>query len=204
LVLDVYKGLRRLGLNIDILPPDTADLSAYDLVLAPSLATIPAPLMQAFAVHQSIALLGPRTDAKTAEFATPVPLPPALPGMAAVVARVESLPSGLTVPLANGGHFLRWRVKLEGGSAREMTSDGWPALIAAGRLHYLAGWPDEAALARILTGLCANAGIEVEALPEALRKRPHGHCAYYFNYSAAPVAFRGATVSAADFAIFPA
>ena len=40
LVFDIYRGLRRLGLNVDILPPDTADLSAYKLVLAPGVATL--------------------------------------------------------------------------------------------------------------------------------------------------------------------
>ena len=29
LVFDMYRGLRRLGLDVDILPPDTADLSGY-------------------------------------------------------------------------------------------------------------------------------------------------------------------------------
>jgi beta-galactosidase len=29
LVFEVYRGLRKLGLSVDILPPDTADLGAY-------------------------------------------------------------------------------------------------------------------------------------------------------------------------------
>jgi beta-galactosidase len=40
LVFETYRALRRLGLNIDILPPDTADLSGYALVLAPGVATL--------------------------------------------------------------------------------------------------------------------------------------------------------------------
>ena len=44
LVFQFYRGLRRLGLSVDILPPETGDLSAYRLVLAPGLATIPPPL----------------------------------------------------------------------------------------------------------------------------------------------------------------
>ena len=47
LAFDMYRGLRRLGLDVDILPPDTADLSGYALVLAPGIATISAPLMAA-------------------------------------------------------------------------------------------------------------------------------------------------------------
>jgi beta-galactosidase len=40
LVFPFYRGLRRLGLNVDILPPDVADLSGYRLVLAPGVATL--------------------------------------------------------------------------------------------------------------------------------------------------------------------
>ena len=36
----ILRGLRALGLNIDILPPDTGDLSAYRLVLVPRPATL--------------------------------------------------------------------------------------------------------------------------------------------------------------------
>ncbi|EKD61109.1 MAG: Beta-galactosidase, partial [uncultured bacterium] len=113
LVFDAYKALRKLGLNIDILPPDTADLSAYKLVLAPGVATLSAPFLDALAIHQGIALIGPRSNSKTAEFAIPLPLPPNLPGLNATVARVESLPPDVPVPLTAGGNFLHWREKLE-------------------------------------------------------------------------------------------
>ena len=144
LVFHIYKGLRRLGLNVDILPPDTADLSPYKLVLAPGLFTLSDPLKAALAVHKGTAILGPRTNSKTPDFAIPVPLPPALPGLDAVIARVESLPPDVPVPLAQGGNLINWREKLEGtAGAVEMAEDGWPALVSAGKLHYLAGWPDE-------------------------------------------------------------
>lgn len=201
LILDTYKGLRRLGLNIDILPPDAADLSGYKMVLAPGLATIAAPLMAALQGFEGTALMGPRTNAKTSEFATPVPLPPALPGLESVVARVESLPPGLVVPLEQGGHFLRWREKLEGGKVVEMTADGWPALVAAKGIHYLAGWPDEIALDRILATLCRRSGIATDRLPEGLRKRSDGQRSYYFNYTTAPISHGSITVGSADLQI---
>ena len=36
LAFAAYRALRRAGLSVDILPPDTADLSPYKLVLAPA------------------------------------------------------------------------------------------------------------------------------------------------------------------------
>jgi beta-galactosidase len=159
LAFHVYKGLRRLGLNVDILPPDTADLSAYKLVLAPGIFTLSDPLKAALAAHKGTAILGPRTNSKTPDFTIPVPLPPALPGLDTVVARVETLPPDVPVPLADGGNLINWREKLEGGAdVVEVSEDGWPALVAAGKLHYLGGWPDEVALTRILMRACAAEG----------------------------------------------
>ncbi len=198
LVFEMYRALRRLGLNIDILPPDAADLSSYKLVLAPGVATLSQPLLAALAAHQGASLIGPRSNAKTAEFATPVPLPPNLPGLDARVMRVESLPPDVPVPLTSGGNFRHWREKLEGAAqVVETTVDGFPAIVAAGGLHYLAGWPDQQALARILSGLCAAQGIVTEDLPEGLRRRSAGGVSYLFNYNAEAIAYGGVTVPAA-------
>ena len=198
LVFHVYKGLRRLGLNVDILPPDIADLSDYRLVLVPGLFTLSDPLKSALAAHEGTAILGPRSNSRTPDFAIPVPLPPALPGLDAVVARVESLPPDVPVPLADGGNLVNWREKLEGAAqVVEAAEDGWPALVAAGKLHYLAGWPDEAALTRILQRACASEGIETDALPEGLRRRDTPTHRFLFNYNAVPAEWGGVTIPAA-------
>jgi beta-galactosidase len=195
LVFHIYKGLRRLGLNVDILPPDTADLSAYKLVLAPGLFSVSAELMAALAAHKGTAILGPRTNSKTSEFAIPVPLPPALPGLDARICRVESLPPDALVPLEDGGNFLHWREKLEGtATVSARTTDGWPALLSAGKLHYLAGWPDDEALARVLQTACAAEGIETDPLPEGLRRRDTETHRFLFNYNPVPAEWAGETI----------
>ncbi|WP_323007190.1 beta-galactosidase [Pseudorhodobacter sp.] len=194
-VFGFYQGLRRLGLSVDILPPDTAALAAYKLVLAPAIATLPPAVLAAFAAYEGAALIGPRTNSKTADFSIPTPLPPNLPRLDCVVARVETLPPDLPVPLAMGGSFTLWREKLEG-SARvvEYTTDGWPALVAVDGLHYLAGLPDEPALARILTRLCAAQGIDTTPLPNGLRCRQSGAHRFWFNYGAEAVAHEGRSI----------
>jgi beta-galactosidase len=198
LVFHAYKGLRKLGLSVDILPPETGDLSGYALVLAPGLAVISAPLMAALEVYEGVALIGPRSNAKTEHFATPVPLPPNLPGLDAVVARVESLPPDLPVALQEGGHFEIWREKCEtSADPEEITEDGWPALITSGGISYLAGWPDDAALARLLTKLCARAGVATEALPEGLRRRETAGHVLWVNYNPDEVEHRGLRLPAA-------
>lgn len=195
LAFHFYRGLRRLGLNVDILPPDTADLSGYRLVLAPGVATLSASLLAALSAFAGQSLLGPRSNSKTADFATPVPLPPNLPGLAATVARVESLPPDVPVPLSNGGQFLHWREKIETcASVVETSQDGWPALVAAGGLHYLAGWPDDATLDRMLADACQRAGITPDPLPEGLRRRDSATHRFWFNYNPVPVDWAGVSI----------
>jgi beta-galactosidase len=114
LAFEMYKGLRRLGLNVDILPPDVAHLNDYKLVLVPGAATLSQPLLGALSAFKGQSLIGPRTNAKMLDFAIPVPLPPNLPGLDCKVVRVESLPPDLPVALVGGGHFRHWREKCEG------------------------------------------------------------------------------------------
>ncbi len=198
LVFAFYRGLRRLGLNVDMLPPDTADLTGYRLVLAPGVATLTEPFLSALGRFEGAALIGPRSNAKTVEFATPVPLPPNLPGLDAVVARVESLPPDVPVPLEAGGNLLHWREKIEGrAEVMERASDGWPALVRAGGIHYLAGWPEDAVLDRMLIALCKAQGIGVEVLPEGLRRRDSDTHRFWFNYNPFAVEWDGVTIPAA-------
>jgi beta-galactosidase len=198
LAFHMYKGLRRLGLNVDILPPDTADLSNYPLVLAPGVATLSEGFLRALAAHKGQSIIGPRSNSKTVEFSTPVPLPPNLPGVSATVARVESLPPQMPVPLRDGGAFLHWREKVETtASVVEATTDGFPALIASGGLHYLTGWPDEVALDRILAAACTRAGLAIAQMPEGLRRRDSATHRFLFNYNAEPVSWNGTEIPAA-------
>ena len=194
-----YRGLRTLGLNVDILPPDCADLSAYKLVLAPGLFNLSGPLGAALAAFAGSAMLGPRSNSKTADFAIPVPLPPALPGLDCTVARVESLPPDGEVPLAGGGSLLHWREELEGTAAVvERSSDGIPALMQAGKRSYLGGWPDPVALARILKRACATEAIATLDLPDGLRQRCTDNHRFLINYNPEPVTFAGQTIAGAD------
>ncbi|PRY22598.1 beta-galactosidase [Aliiruegeria haliotis] len=199
LVFDFYRGLRRLGLSVDILPTDTPDLSAYKLVLAPGLFTMPAPLRERLAALEGIAIVGPRSNTRTEDFAIPVPLPPALPDLDATIALTESLPPSVAEPLAQGGHVIRWLERLEGHADVVVeTTSGQPVLVRRGPLHYLAGWPDAEALSRILQTACKELGIATTLLPDGLRVRDTATRRFYINYSPEPVTHDGMTIAAAD------
>lgn len=193
-----YRALRGLGLNIDILPPDTQDLSSWKLVLAPGLATVSPELMNAIASNTGTVLLGPRTNSKTAAFAIPEGLPPGLPGLDARVARVESLPPGVSVALEGGGTFVHWAEEIEGlAPVLLKRNDGFAALVGDDRLAYLGGWPDDATLRTILRTLCVQRGIEVLDMPEGVRKRDASGMRFWFNHRSDPVQWNGMEIPSA-------
>ncbi len=195
LVFSAYRALRRAGLSVDILPPDAADLAPYRVVFIPGVMTLSAALLTALAGFGGVALLGPRTNARNADFVIPVPLPPNLAGLDVTVCRVESLPPALAVAVAGGGSFIRWFEHLEGSApAMLRTAEGAPAVAGTARLRYLAGWPDDALWDRILAALAAETGLELEDLAEGVRIRDSGRHRFVFNHAASGRTYRGMPV----------
>ncbi|UWQ18785.1 beta-galactosidase [Jannaschia sp. M317] len=198
LCLDLYRSLRRLGLSVDILPPDTGDLSGYGLVLVPGLLTIPDVLRGAMAAAEGLVLTGPRCDLKTPELSFRVPLGPDLPGLAARSVMEETFPADTPRPLANTGTVVKWLETLETeAQVIEATLDGTPVLIRDGKRLHLAGWPNRVAADRILGALAVEAGLQVHTLPEGLRIRDTGAERFVFNYAAEARMFDGQEVPAA-------
>lgn len=195
LVFETYRALRQLGLSIDICPPQAEVLSGYKLILAPGLLTPDPAFMTALMDCGAEAMLGPRFGARTADMATPVPLPPNLPGLDVTVARVESLRPRCEIPLAKGGSVERYRDVLDGSATvLETTTAGEPVLVAEGRVAYLAGWLDEVAMLRVIEAACARAGIETERLPDGVRRRDTETERFWFNYGAMAAEVDGRTV----------
>lgn len=198
LAFATYRALRRAGLNVDILPPDSADLFGYKLVLAPGLMTLSDTLRSALAGYKGIALIGPRTDTKTGELAIKLPLGPDLPGLDISVVLTESLPPDATVPLAGGGRFRHWFEHLESNAQPHLITDaGQPAIMGNDHLRYLAGWPDDDTFDRIITDLCAEQGVEPHTLADGLRIRDTATHRFVFNYAPEPQDWHGTTIPAA-------
>ncbi len=195
LTFAAYRACRRAGLNVDILPPDVDDLSAYSLVLGPGLMRLSDPLRAALAKFGGTALLGPRTDTKTAELSIPLPLGPTLPECDVTVVLAESLPPGARVKLDGGGRFVHWFEHLEGTAPVHLsTTSGQPAIMGTDHLRYLAGWPDDATFDRIIGALCNGAGIATLQLPDGLRIRTTATHRFVFNYNPDPVSWGKTTI----------
>ena len=184
-----YTALRRLGLDVDIVPPE-ADLAGYALVVAPSLPLLGEALADRLAALGVPVLFGPRTGSRTQSFQTPAALPPGplqrhLP---LKVVRVESLPPGLAEPGA-GFAITRWLEQVDSALPAEAAlADGRGIVFAAGALRYLAAWPDAALLDRLLRRMAGEAGLLLTPLPADLRLRRAEQWCFAFNYGPEPVA----------------
>lgn len=191
LVFDFYRTLRRLGLSVDFVPADTPSLEGYGLVVIPGLFTWSQALIGAIKAHQGRVLIGPRSGSKTADFAIPEALPPALPEdiLGVRVSRIETLRADTPMPVKGGGTVRFWREYLEidaGTGTVLIAEDGVPALVARGNRHYLGGWPDQDLLLSILRGLSEQAGLAVRDLPDGVRLRRHGRHVFALNYGPTP------------------
>jgi beta-galactosidase len=192
LAFALYQACRRLGLSLDVIPPDTADLSPWRLVLVPGLLTLGDPLRAALSAHEGVAVTGPRTGLKTGALSIPVPMGPDVPGLDLTVTRVETLPLFASRPLRAGGSAGTWLEHAEGSAEpREPLEDGTPILWRQGRRAHLAALPDARASVRILRALAREAGVATHDMPPGLRLRDAGPHRFVLNYAAEPRRWQG-------------
>ena len=184
LVFNHYRALRRAGFSIDILPAEALDFGGYQLVLAPGLIHLPGELAEALATADTQVLYGPRTGARTRDFAIPVPLPPAIATLDVSVARVESLPPDCPLPLEGGGAAIRYVEELEGGATPLLHTPDRPIAVVGEGAVYCGAWLDGAGLDRLVALLAERAGLTPRPMPEGVRTRITGGEEFWFNYGA--------------------
>jgi len=191
-----YVGFRKRGVDVDILPPGTSSFEGYDIVVIPALFAWNDSLRTAIAEFEGRLLIGPRSGSKTENFEIPESLAPDLPQnlLDAKVARVDSTNPLREVSVRGGGTVRHWRERLETRAEVILADEeGFPVLVAQGKLSYLAASGDKALMQRIIDLMLEDAGVETLALPAGVRCRKRGGFRIYFNYADTP-----ATLSRAD------
>ena len=186
ILLDWYMQLRGLGLDVDVVPPG-GDLTGYRLVVVPTLSAVTEPVLARFRDADGIVLYGPRTGWKTADFAIP---PNLAPGrlqeiMPLKVVRVETLRPALPVAVEGtvAGAATLWREFIETElQPLARFEDGEGAFYAAGRHHYLAGYPDAALLKAVMAHVVREAGLDTVNLPRGLRLQGRGGLTFALNF----------------------
>lgn len=191
-LLEHYRALRALGLDVDFVPPE-GDLSSYALVVVPGLASPSAKTLANLKASPAIVVFGPRSGAKTTDLTIPEGLAPGpLRELAPIrVLSVETLrpdcPDGLTW---NGVRYASrtWREEIELAGEAEIVArydDGGAAIIRAGRALYVASLTDRDFLTDLFDALCAEAGVATQRLARDVRVRRRGDLVFAFNYGEA-------------------
>ena len=154
LVFDMYSALRKLGLNIDIVCPESK-LDGYKMIIVPSLPILDKKHLEHILQQNVPTLFGPRTGSKTVDFSIPSELPPG-PLQSEIplkVARVESLRTGW-VEKGDGFSVTRWIEDVETQIPADIAiEDGRGILFSSKKARYLAAWPPTPVDAKTV---CAN------------------------------------------------
>ncbi len=191
LAFEMYSALRRLGLDVDVVPPD-GDFTGYRLVVAPSLPILEPATLEALAASGAVVLFGPRTGSRTRDGHIPAPLAPGplQTRMPFKVTRVESLRPGAGPDVTAGGRVLKGRLWREVIETRLPSlaafEDGGPAWVSQNLWHYLATWPEAALMDLVMSRVALEAGLEVIALEEGVRLRTRGDLRFAFNFAPEP------------------
>lgn len=188
LAFETYSALRRLGLDVDFVPPD-GDLGGYDLVVAPSLPILDPATLAALAASGAVVLFGPRTGSRTRDGHIPANLPPGplQSHLPIRVARVESLRLGAGPAVEISGREVSgclWREDLETDLAPlAVFADGGAAWVAHDRWHYVATWPEADMLDIVVARVALEAGLTVTRLDEGVRLRDRDGLRFAFNFA---------------------
>jgi beta-galactosidase len=186
-----YSALRRLGLNVDIVPPD-APIDDYPLVVIPCMPIVPEALARALQSYRGQLVIGPRTGSRTEEFAIPPVLPPG--DLARLIGGRVTMSESLRPDLVSEGagwRIARWLDHLEGDAASEFVADdGRVAAWRHGNVRYCAAWPEGELINRLIAAAAGDAGLPVQPLPEGRRIRTTARHQFAFDYAAASVDIR--------------
>jgi len=168
LVYDVYRGLRRRNILVDILSPDDKDIDKYICVFAPGLFSNTDSLKAAASKRETHLVMGPRFGSRTKDFVIPITLPPNLNGLK--VTAVETLRSDASSKLESEGALKIWREVVETNwSVFKRTLTKEPVVLRKEEQTYWAGWPDDTALDDWLDELLSHLGLDVSKPTEGSR-----------------------------------
>jgi beta-galactosidase len=195
--VEYYSALRALGFDVDIVSTQ-ASLDGYRLIVIPPLPVVPHDLVRRLENSLAHVIIGPRTGSKTTELQIPTNLPPGpLASIMPVrVWRVDSMRPNVHPRVTfsgnvGEGHARHWRdlidVDLGKGSResieiRAAFSDGHPAYVKYGAVHYFASLFDDASTQALFARVAREAGLEPEPLGDTVRVSRRGGVTWVFNY----------------------
>jgi len=183
LVFEYYVALRKLGLSIDIIRPDTIDLNQYRLIFVPGVMHMDDAIKSSLIECDATVVIGPRSGSRDKDFKIPEPLPPSLAKLDTVVEALESLRPNDKIALRNNGNIVNYREFLNGnGDVFLSTKQGQAVAMRNGSLIYVGSWLDQSGLKYLSQTLCEEQGITTIELPDGLRIRDTRTERFWINY----------------------
>ena len=178
-----YSALRRLGHNIDIVPP-TADLDGYGLVVVPCLPIVSEDFARKLEAFKGQIVIGPRTGSRTADFAIPEGLAPG--PLSELVGGRITLSETLSSHLASSGTDTGegdWLDHYEGRAKPQLLGPESAILsVRHDRVHLLCTWPRGERLDSALQAASQSAGLPYEPLADGIRRRTLGETVLETDY----------------------
>ncbi|WP_340693791.1 beta-galactosidase [Hyphomonas sp.] len=185
----VYSACRRLGLDVDLVPP-SSDFDGYEIVILPSVPILDAGLCRRLKDAGATVLAMPLTGSRTQDGHIPTELAPGsfsdlLPMR---IEMFESLPPFVSLNVeVDGKPYVasQWRESIVS-EAEQLAwfENGEPAWVRYGHAHYLACWPGDELLSLVLRRLCQEVRLEIRETGFDIRLRRAGSVQYAFNYGA--------------------
>ncbi|GHF49390.1 beta-galactosidase [Deinococcus metalli] len=196
-----YRALRALGVDVDIVHPDS-DLSGYAVVVAPALTVMtPERARHLEAATHARLVFGPRTGLRqlSGRAQDGGGFGPLAGLLGARPLNFDSLPAGLeqTVALEGSPHAARlWAEAYDPHGADVLATyaggplDTLAAVVRHGTVTVI-GAHSDTLIAAVLRGVLADAGIEVTPMPEGVRVSRRGGHTLVQNWTARSVTWRG-------------
>ncbi|PLV59924.1 beta-galactosidase [Thermotoga sp. KOL6] len=189
LVLRFYTALRRLGLNVDVVPPGVS-LDDYKLVVVPSLPIVREEYLSVFEKVGGLLVFGPRSGSKTESFRIPKEMPPGpLKKLIPLeVIQVESMGLKHTETLRWGGKSYSvnvWREMVRSDVPETLASfeDNLGGVFKNKNVFYLSFWPPVEFLTDFFEKLALERGLIVKKLPEGICLQKRGRFTFVFNFT---------------------
>jgi len=183
-----YTALRKYGLDVDIISPDT-DGSGYELIVIPSSPMLTSDQLARLSSSGAHILCGPRTGSRTVDFHIPDNLAPGVlqEVLPINVSRSESLRPGYQ-ELAKGYTISRWLEHVDSKLEPTFRLDSGAGIIwGHERVTYLSAWADDDLIFTLVGKVASKAGLIVNALPSAsMRLRCRGDLLFVMDYHGLP------------------
>ena len=190
LVFEWYGGLRRLGIDVDVVAPNMP-LRDYKLIVVPHCVRSDQTLCEELLAAPGHVLFGPRAGSKTSDFRIPATLPPGClqARIALTVTSVDSIRDGIELRVSSGSEtyaVTRWLETIDTSLVpHARTESGVGIWYGDENTSYVNAWVCDALLGRILRDVCAKSGVEIHDLPIDVRRSQRDDLVVLLNYGRA-------------------